>query len=63
MVPRDNRRVRATKVRYICSGPVRGECGVRHLSRAAAESCIARDHSGCARQGGYSDRVVVRVSG
>lgn len=64
MVPRSGRRrIRTKKVRYICSGDVRGECGVRHLSPAAAKECIARDHRACARQGGYSDRLIVRVSG
>jgi len=62
-VPRSGRRrIRASKVRYLCSGDVRGECGVRHLSRAAAEECIARDQRACARQGGYSDRVIIRVT-
>jgi hypothetical protein len=63
-VPRSGRRrIRAYKVRYLCSGDVRGECGVRHLSRATAEECIARDHRACARRGGHSDRLVIRVSG
>jgi hypothetical protein len=62
-VPRSGRRrIRASKVRFICSGDVRGECGVSHLSRFAAEACINRDHRACARQGGYSDRMVVMVT-
>jgi hypothetical protein len=40
-------------------GPVRGACGHKHQSEAAAEACIAADQRACARQGGYSDRVAV----
>lgn len=40
-------------------GSVRGSCGHKHQSEAAAEACIAADQRACARQGGYSDRVAV----
>jgi hypothetical protein len=56
------RRIRASKVRFVCSGDVRGECGVRHLSHATAQVCINRDQRACARQGGYSDRVIITVT-
>jgi hypothetical protein len=39
-------------------GSVRGACGHKHKSEHAAEACIAADNRACARQGGYSDRVV-----
>lgn len=41
-------------------GPVRGWCGHRHRSEAAAARCLKEDQAGCRSQGGYSDRVVVR---
>jgi hypothetical protein len=43
---------------FIAVGPVRGSCGHKHKSEHAAEACIAADQKACARQGGYSDRVV-----
>lgn len=43
---------------YTTWGSVRGCCGHAHESQDAAEKCIARDHRGCASQGGYSDREV-----
>jgi hypothetical protein len=62
-VPRsDSFLIRAPGVRFVCSGDVRGECGVRHLSRATAQVCIARDQRACSRQGGYSDRVIITVT-
>ncbi len=42
-------------------GSVRGCCGHKHTSRAAADKCLADDSSGCGSQGGYSDRQVVLV--
>ena len=41
---------------YTNTGPVRGECGHRHRTRATASECLERDRRGCASQGGYSDR-------
>ncbi len=43
---------------FIAIGSVRGACGHKHQSEDAAEACIAADQRACARQGGYSDRVV-----
>jgi hypothetical protein len=62
-VPRsDSFLIRAPGVRFVCSGDVRGECGVRHRCRIAARRCIARDQRACERQGGYSDRGIVMVT-
>lgn len=47
--------------RFTTTGSVRGGCGHVHLTRAAAEKCLDRDHRGCVTQGGYSDRKVVTV--
>jgi hypothetical protein len=43
---------------FIAVGPVRGACGHKHQSEAAAEACGAADQRACGKQGGYSDRVV-----
>jgi hypothetical protein len=48
---------------YECSGSVRGSCGHAHRTLSGAVACRSRDHRGCARQGGYSDRRVVRTDG
>lgn len=48
---------------YETYGSVRGCCGHRHRSLHTALSCLARDQSGCASQGGYSDRRVRRFGG
>jgi len=48
---------------YTTKGPVRGCCGHEHRSIETAFRCLAADQSGCRRQGGYSDRSVVRVDG
>lgn len=42
-------------------GPVRGCCGHRHRSERTARAYLRQDAEGCATQGGYSDRRVVRV--
>jgi hypothetical protein len=48
---------------YTCKGSVRGECGHRHRKLETAVRCNARDSRGCKRQGGYSDRQIVRADG
>ncbi len=48
---------------YTTRGDVRGSCGHQHRTIGAAERCAARDQTYCARQGGYSDRSVVRGDG
>lgn len=48
---------------YSCVGNVRGECGHKHTSRLAALRCLNSDRRGCSKQGGYSDRSVVRDDG
>ena len=48
--------------RYGCIGDVRGDCGIDHRTPEAAARCIEADHRGCAAQGGYSDRRIVRRS-
>ena len=49
-------------VKYTTIGDVRGCCGHKHRSIEAAKACIEKDHRGCNKQGGYSDRTVYRVS-
>ncbi len=41
---------------YVNVGNVRGSCGHRHWSLAAAQKCLRRDVVGCRQQGGFSDR-------
>lgn len=41
---------------YEAIGSVRGSCGHHHRSVRTAQDCAERDQSGCASQGGYSDR-------
>lgn len=48
---------------YTTTGSVRGDCGHQHRTPAAARACIDRDHRACASQGGYSDRLIVAVTG
>ena len=43
---------------FMCWGPIRGACGHKHRTLAAAERCLERDRRGCATQGGYSDRTI-----
>ena len=47
------------KETYTTAGSVRGSCGHKHRSHAAAERCLAQDQRGCESQGGYSDRRVI----
>jgi len=56
-------RTTVTQPRYTCRGSVRGSCGIRHLSYAAAERCCERDQRACRSQGAtaYSDRAPVEV--
>jgi hypothetical protein len=49
--------------RYICEGGVRGGCGIQHLTLKGALRCLSEDQEGCASQGGYSDRRIVRADG
>ena len=54
------------KPTYTCTGPVRGNCGVRHRSLSAAVRCCARDMRDVRKGHGssaYSDRQVVRADG
>ena len=48
---------------YTTIGRVRGCCGHQHRSIEAAQRCVNRDQAGCAKQGGYSDRSVVKGDG
>ncbi len=48
---------------YTTSGSVRGCCGHRHRTLGAAVACLRRDQDGCASQGGYSDRDIIRSDG
>ena len=48
---------------YTARGRVRGSCGHKHRSIRTAAICVRRDYVGCERQGGYSDRTVVRTDG
>lgn len=40
---------------YDTYGAVRGSCGHRHRTIAAAWACLARDRRGCERASGYDD--------
>ena len=53
----------AKPTRYTTHGSVRGCCGHRHLTIAAAHKCVERDQRNCWRQGGHSDRHVAAVDG
>lgn len=48
---------------YVAHGSVRGTCGHRHRTIAAATRCVAEDGRGCRGLGGgaYSDRGVRAV--
>lgn len=48
---------------YTTTGSVRGCCGHKHRSIVTAKRCIDNDQAGCATQGGYSDRDVIRYDG
>lgn len=50
---------------YHANGSVRGSCGHKHKTIAAAQACARRDQSACASLGGgsYSDRSVCRTDG
>lgn len=48
---------------YTTWGPVTGDCGHLHKTKAAARLCIEKHQCGCAKQGGYSDRHVREVDG
>ena len=50
-------------ITYTTQGNVRGCCGHKHRTIEAAKRCADRDQAGCASQGGYSDRSVVRYDG
>lgn len=50
----------AQPVTYGTLGDVRGHCGHKHATIRAAYQCFVRDSRACRRQGGYSDRSVVR---
>lgn len=52
-----------TTITYTTKGSVRGCCGHKHQTINAAAKCLKADQSGCASQGGYSDRRIVRTDG
>jgi len=43
---------------YTTSGRVRGDCDHMHRSERTAIACVQADSNACAKQGGYSDRIV-----
>lgn len=45
---------------YTTEGDVRQSCGHKHRSYRMARVCLLRDVRGCSKQGGYSDREIVR---
>lgn len=49
--------------KYTTVGDVRGACGHNHRTIDAAQRCVDKDQRNCERQGGYSDRSVVRSDG
>ena len=52
-------------IKYITSGPVRGDCPHVHRTLSGAARCLDRDIRGCRNLGGgaYSDRRVVHADG
>lgn len=53
-------------IKYTTRGSVRGGCGHKHNTIAAAQRCCERDQRDCASLPGgksYSDRVIRRVDG
>ncbi len=52
-----------TTTTYETEGDVRGNCGHQHRTLDGALRCLELDRRGCASQGGYSDRHVVRSDG
>ena len=48
---------------YTTKGSVRGQCAHKHRTLSGAVRCLKDDRRGCERQGGYSDRDVVRCDG
>lgn len=46
---------------FTTRGSVRGCCGHKHRTIEAALRCLKSDQSGCASQGGYSDRQLIPV--
>jgi hypothetical protein len=46
---------------YTTRGSVRGCCGHKHRTLAAAVRCELSDQAGCRSQGGYSDRVIIVI--
>ena len=46
---------------YTATGDVRGNCGHKHRTPAAAARCADRDGRGGVAQGGYSDRYLVAL--
>lgn len=43
-------------------GDVRGECPHRHRTLTGAMRCNVQDQRGCASQGGYTDRMIYRIT-
>ena len=54
---------RAQPVMYTTHGSVCDGCGHKHATIDEAVSCIENHHEACHKQGGYSDRKVVRTDG
>ncbi len=46
---------------YTTQGSVRGSCGHKHRMIDTAIKCAKRDMVGCGRQGGYSDRTILKI--
>jgi hypothetical protein len=51
------------KITYTTTGRVTYDCGHQHRTPRAAGECIRKHHAACRRNGGYSDRQVVRSDG
>ena len=51
------------KYTYTTRGSVCGSCDHKHRTPETAEKCQARHYEGCVKQGGYSDRVIIRSDG
>ncbi|MEQ8767227.1 MAG: hypothetical protein RL885_25175 [Planctomycetota bacterium] len=48
---------------YTTTGSVGGSCDHAHRTLSGAIRCLERHQDGCASQGGYSDRRIVRSDG
>ena len=46
---------------FICKGSVRNDCGIKHRTLKSAVKCLQKDMNYCKCQGGYSDRMAIKM--